>query len=276
MKIVSTILKNHLPKQEAKVVEFIAVLGGWKKLDRPTLSSDLCCAICSGTEHYCPHCDPAIDARRVWICANGSCESNNMKNLSRATTTPSTSFRSIVWAKFCEINAIGDENHEVKFEDINQSDGKRSYMLKFIDIPTGILFMQGVPGSGKTYSAMGICEMFTRKSTSCSFMTQKQMYNKWLDDVKGDGVTNYSNSLCNLEMLVVDDFGTGEISPGFMGFFMDIINTRMQWKNRGTVVTTNLNDKDFGNFCGDALFDRINSGQKFIFKDGGRRKKKVL
>jgi DNA replication protein DnaC len=75
---------------------------------------------------------------------------------------------------------------------------------------------------------------------------------------------------------VIDDFGTAEMSPGFMSFFMDLINTRMQWSNRGTIITTNLNDTKFSEYCGEALADRINTGQLFEFKGKSKRVKKPL
>jgi DNA replication protein DnaC len=72
--------------------------------------------------------------------------------------------------------------------------------------------------------------------------------------------------------LIVDDFGTNEPSDKFMGFFMDLINSRMQWEKRGTVITTNLDEKKLGQFCGDALSDRLNTGTLLIFEGKTRRR----
>jgi hypothetical protein len=272
MKLLSDIAKGFLPPvSEGKIVEFIAVLGGWRKLETPTLSTELQCLICGGTDHYPVHCCPINDLRRVWICGNGSCASNKVKKGDQATTTPPKSQRAILWPLFCEINGIGDLYHDVKFEDVQQSEGKISYMLKFADKPSGILFMQGDPGTGKTYASMAICELFTRRNREAIFCTQKQMFHSWLDTFKPEYCSEYVAKVKAIPLLVIDDFGTAEISPGFMSFFMDLINTRMQWSNRGTVITTNLDDKKFGLFCGDALVDRINTGQLFEFKGKTRR-----
>jgi DNA replication protein DnaC len=184
--------------------------------------------------------------------------------------------RALEWALFCEINTIGDENHGVTFDSLQQGEGKVSYLLKFCNKPRGIILMQGDPGTGKTFSAMAACELFTRKSDSCLFFTQKQMRDKWLIVERGDESSNFNFSVETVNLLVVDDFGTADVTPPFMGFFMDLINSRMQWTDRGTIITTNLDDDKFFNYCGQALTSRINMGQKFVYKGPDRRSPKPL
>ena len=75
---------------------------------------------------------------------------------------------------------------------------------------------------------------------------------------------------------MIDDFATGEPNSKFLEFFMEVINTRIQWSNRGTVITTNLKTKEFNTYCGEALVDRITTGQKFIFVGESRRKPIIL
>ena len=276
MKLVSEIAKDSLPpKSEGKIVHKIAVLGGWKSLENPTMSTELCCTICGKTEHYTPIMYPP-NHEKVWICANGLCESNMSVYQQTKGITPTPSGRAILWPKFCEINGIGNKQSDVKFESINQSQAKIDYMTKWIKSPADIIFMQGTTGTGKTYCSLAMCEYFTRKNMSCIFTTQKQMFNSWMETFKSDRVTGYINKIENVELLVVDDFGTGEISPAFMSFFMDLINTRMQWKNRGTVITTNLENDKFSEYCGEALADRITTGQNFKFEGESRRKNKTL
>jgi DNA replication protein DnaC len=277
MKTLNSIARDSLPPvSEGKIVDMIAVLGGYRKLGAPTLSTELKCMICEGKEHYTPLVDPKIDATRVWICAKGDCVTNSKQNTLKATTTPVTSQRCVQWPLFCEMNGIGDEHHNVKFENIQQSSGKIDYLLKFANKPRGIILMEGDPGSGKTYASMATAEFFTRTNSSCIFTTQKQMLSNWLDTFKSDRVSNYIPKLMECSFLVIDDFGTGDVSPGFMSFFMDLINTRMQWTTRGTIITTNLDSKRFTSFCGEALSDRINTGQQMKFESKTRRTKTIL
>ncbi len=132
--------------------------------------------------------------------------------------------------------------------------------------------MQGPAGSGKTYSAMATCELFTRDDGSCLFFTQKQLADQWQANFNSDKPYLFREKIYSYALLVVDDFGTKDPTPGFLEFFMDVINTRMQWKRRGTIITTNLDDKNMAQFCGSSLSDRLNTGQKLIFTGKTKRK----
>ncbi len=279
MKILSEMAKNSLPDQsEGKIVHMIAVLGGWKKLDNPIMSTDLQCLICGNHGHYTPLIDPAKGKERVWICMDGLCASNNVKKSTPCGYIPSTSKRGLEWAEFIDLNGIGDVYDDVLFENVKQADAKISYMLKFANDPKGIILMRGDPGTGKTYAALAICEMFTRKNSSLLFISQKQLAQQWQDAFKNgtEPLGSYIQRVANRTLLVIDDFGTGEVPPGFMSFFMDIINTRLQWRSRGTVITTNLNGPDLNSLCGEALMDRLMTGQTMEFKGTTRRKKTIL
>ena len=277
MKSISDAVKNSLPPpSDGKIVELICVIGGWRKLDNPTMSTDLECPICEGKEHYIAIADPEKDLRKVWICAKLDCETTELKNQRKATYTPTQDKRALLWPEFCEINGLGDIYHNVKFEDIQQAQKKVEYMLKFANKPQGTILMRGDPGSGKTYSAMAICELFTRKSTSAIFTTHRMMIENWLQTVNGDKLNNYIEKLYNISLLVIDDFSTSEATAKFMSFFMNLIDSRLQWTTKGTVITTNLDIKTFTDFCGRALTDRIMTGQHLEFKVDKTRRKKVI
>jgi len=163
-------------------------------------------------------------------------------------------------------------HHDVKFEKIQQSNSKLAYLLKFALKPYGIIFMKGAPGTGKTYACLGVCEFFTRKDSSCIFCTQTQLHERWLHTFKSDDYFNFIHRVKTCCLLVIDDFATGEISPSFMKFLMDLINSRMQWSDKGTIINTNLNNKDFSIVCGEALSSRINTGVLFEYEGKDRRK----
>lgn len=277
MKEMSTIAKDLLPKtSDSKPVDLICALGGWRKLPATTMSSELQCPLCEGKEHYTVYANPPSDARRVWICAKGDCESNTSMKYAKTMDIPVKAKRAVLWPLFCEINGIGDVYHDVKFEDIEQEPVKVEYMKKFADSPKGIILMQGVRGKGKTFASMGICEYFTRTDPSCTFTTQKQMAGDLLDTFKEDKFSNYIQRMKNVTLLVIDDFGTAQMTPNFLSFFMDLISHRMQWLKKGTIITTNLENDDFSEYCGDSLNDRIRTGKKMIFTGDSRRKKTIL
>lgn len=277
MKMLKDLIFNNLPAKEQNViVELIAVIGDWKKLGKPTLAEELRCLICGGSDYFAPYVDPVKDTRRVWMCADVNCESMSLKNAKSGVDVAPPYPIGVPWPLYCERNGIGDVYHNVRFEDIKQSKEKIAYMLKFLEKPQGIILMQGNPGTGKTYAAMGMCQFFLRKDTSCHFCTQQQMLDKWLE-IKVNGlISNYIEKIRTVKLLVIDDFGTGDISPAFMKFFFDLINTRLQWTERGTVITTNLDNEKMSDFCGEALIDRILTGQIFKFNNTTSRRTKPI
>ncbi len=254
-----------------RMVHFFCSNQGYIPINPPRFAKELECPFCSCTKFYLISLDAE---RKAWMCGS-VCLRSKLPSATQMSPTPPNTKRALEWPLFCELNGIGNIHHDIKFEKVNQSEGKISYMLKFVAAPRGFILMQGDPGTGKTYAAMAMCELFTRKSKFCIFTTQKQMSNNWLNAL-GDSMNNFISSVTLVQFLVVDDFGTGEVNPKFLEFFMDLINTRMQWDNRGTVITTNLDAKKLATFCGEALSDRINTGQQFEFKGKTRRKQTVL
>ncbi len=240
-----------------------------QKCDPPILSTDHACQFCGKSEHA----SPFKSDQRVWLCLNTFCDVYKLTKWDEQYVPTDSTKRFMEWPLFCENNQIGDLHHSLQFEHIQQSSGKIEYMRKFAENPCGMIFMEGPKGTGKTFSAMAICELYTRKKGAARFMTQQQMLKKWMDAVPSDG---FIYSIEITEILVIDDFGIAELTTGFLKFFMDLINTRLQWSNRGTVITTNLDNEKISLYCGEALSDRLMTGQKFVFTGESRRKKTIL
>lgn len=249
---------------------------GFIKLDAPIMSNEYRCPYCDHSGHVCPFIDPSESVDRGWMCLNSFCPTFTRRSRARECLPTRPPVRALEWPLFCEMNGIGDLCHNVKFEEIDQSAGKIEYLTKFVEKPKGLIMMQGAPGTGKTYAAMALCEKFSRTSRSLLFTTQKQLADSWLKSFREEKQSHYADGLMRCQLLVIDDFGTAEISKSLLEFIMQLINTRLQWSNRGTVITTNLSATKLAEFCGDALVDRFNTGQKFAFTGKSRRKEIVL
>lgn len=243
------------------ICEYINSPFGMIKAKEPFNSNDRICEWCGGKDYIAICYDATSRSNaKTWLCLNLSCliykASSNDKRY-QPTLKPK---RCLEWAKFCEINDIGDLHYDVTFENIKQNAEKITILRAFVENPQGIIFMRGGTGRGKTYAAMGTCELFTRYDSSVAFTTQNNLSTKWENKDK-----LFISQLFSCSLLVVDDFGTGFIPNNFMKFFMDLINSRIQWKRKGTIITTNLNGDDLTLICGDALVDRLMSGQIFEF-----------
>jgi hypothetical protein len=273
MKILDDLLKKEVKEeQEDKFIHFISSSEGYKPLETPRWLSEIeGCPFCGSSKLFAW----AVDKDHNAVFCGRVCLASKLPMASTGRDIPAIPQRALEWAFFCEINGIGDQYHDVRFEKIQQNKGKLDYMLKFASSPKGIILMMGGPGTGKSYAALGICEYFTRSSLHCIFLTQKQLATHWVH-TQNDPLDNFLQRLISVPLLVIDDFATGEPNPKFLEFFMGIIDSRLQWKGRGTVITTNLDNKKLANFCGEALADRINTGQIMQFEGGSRRKKTIL
>ena len=264
--IAQKLVKDH---EEDCFVHFYTSNEGYIALDPPKKASEMTCVHCGETKGYTWN---VSKENKAWICGRVCSPSELPIDVKGRVIQPSIK-RAMEWPLFCEINGIGDIHHDVRFEKVEQSKGMLACLSKFASNPFGSMVMQGSPGSGKTYASLAVSELFTRKNPSAIFLTQKQLFDKWLDKFNSR-IQDSLNSLEIVMLLVIDDFGTGELSSGFMAYFLDLINTRMQWTQRGTIITTNLSDLKLSGFCGDALSDRLNTGQKLVFSDKSRRKLK--
>lgn len=232
--------------------------------------------------HHCQWCDEKDHVtfmegkNKCWICINAHCVVNTTKKTVTTTKGTIPYRRALEWPLFCELNDLGDLMHKVNFESIEQSPQKIDYMRKFVSDPSGLIWMEGKYGTGKTYAALGMCELFTRRDNSCIFATQTQMLNKWYINLHKREFCDYGKKLTDVKLLVIDDVGSSTPSPYLLDFFRDMINTRLQWSNRGTVITTNLDVQSFYSFCGVALADRIKTGQCFEFTGASRRKPNLI
>lgn len=271
MRLIGDIAKNIIPKNDTtKIIHAIQQPFMIKYLDNPILETEAQCSICGGNEGKSCYVDPSKSDQTVWFCTKPNCMATSRLSRGTLCAEPPKPLRSILWPSWCEINGIGNRNRDVKFERIEQNERKLRYLLKFTEKPQGIIVMQGPTGTGKTYAALGTCELFTRTNGACLFFTQETLTTIYQDSFKLDR-SGVKAKILKYPLLVIDEFGLREPAPGFLSFFMDMINSRMDWDDRGTIITTNLGDKKLSEFCGDSLMDRLNTGQKFIFDGPTRR-----
>lgn len=278
MKNICDIALKNLPPptSHGDFVEFIVCLGGWKLLPQPTLSSRIECLLCSGKEHITVYANNPPDKRKLWVCLNPKCNSNSKENLPSSSPKTQIPTRAISWSDWCQQMELGDEIEDIRFEMLTQSPRKIDFLLSFALKPYKNVIMRGDKGTGKTFSALATCELFTRKSSSCIFISQKNLTRRWHENFSLDVKDKFLLQISRASLLVIDDFGTAEMTSSFLSFFMDIISDRMQWKEKGTILTTNLKDEDFIKYCGDSLSDRLFVGQTLQFDGPSKRHKQPI
>ena len=90
MKHLAEIAKSQIHAQGSKYVDFVVVIGGWKKLDPAVNADDLPCPVCNSTSYIAPYVDmDKGDLRRVRICTNVDCPSTKKENIPYQNQIPS-------------------------------------------------------------------------------------------------------------------------------------------------------------------------------------------
>lgn len=269
MKTLSQVAQTHISGSDGKLVHYQAVVGGWRKLDTPVISTEIKCAICQGADHGVVIATPIGSIHeKVWICHTRNCASNKDLDHRVSMYPKAPCKRALEWPLFCELNTLGDTCHDISFDKIVQSSEKMQALSDFLTSDNQCLLMYGTKGAGKTYASLGICEYFTRTNPSCIFTTHRNMKK---DFYNSDLSNNYISRVTNVNLLIIDDFGLIEPTESFMEFFMDLISTRLQWKKRKTVLTTNLDFEKFIEICGESLSDRFKRAVRLKFSDSSRR-----
>jgi len=149
---------------------------------------------------------------------------------------------------------------------------------KFARTPLGFMVLSGKNGTGKSFIAKAIYELYAPYKLPyydkdiAYFVTQSKLNSDWLDQKQEGSATEMLTRLKGTKLLIIDDLGTRTPSDAFMDFLFDLFDTR--WNNRnylGTIITTNLNAEDMRLKFSDAITSRVASGICVRFEGQDRR-----
>src|SRR6187549_160849 len=111
MKTLSNIANKFIPKTSEPVLcDYISIVGEYQKIE-PTLSNELTCPICGGTEHYTPLYNPSIDSKRTWLCGNRFCPTLDYANIPRPVR--SIALRVVDWPEFCRRMRLPEDSYGI-------------------------------------------------------------------------------------------------------------------------------------------------------------------
>lgn len=211
--------------------------------------------------------DPSKGIERLWFCLTSEClQLDNVPHAEQDKVKP----KQDGWPKFRERNDIGDtwadlSNPIYQKAEINKALGDMATK------PSGVAILTGKPGTGKTYAAMRVMEFYLRRNGDVAYFTGAGLKTKWLEATRSGEGHKLESKCKNYRLLVIDDFGQKEPTPGYMEFVFDVISHRLQWSDRGTVITSNLQPKEFLTACGEALADRLRVQRWLKFEGKSRR-----
>lgn len=260
---------NKIPGYQCKdkMVNYIWSCGQVIYCNPPLLSSECKCPRCGqiGNGSTCLE-----NSGRGWFCNNLDCVNHH---LSFEKTQAVTAKRAMDWVVFCNQYNIGNLFHNIKFEDLTKfhSSERIELIREFAFRPYSLGVLHGDPGTGKTYIAFSVLELYLRYRNSAVYYESEMLKFAWLDSSKSADLTL---RLRDTELLVIDDFAQGDLSPGYAAFVFSVINYRMGFDNKGTILTTNASVDKLEKYTGGAFLDRLRTARLNIrFKGLSLREK---
>jgi DNA replication protein DnaC len=122
------------------------------------------------------------------------------------------------------------------------------------------LVLAGKPGTGKTHIACGIArELIEQKQLSAVFLTVLQALRHIKSTYRKDSEKSESDAIDDLlqpDLLILDEVGAQLGSEHEKMLMFEIINERYQ-DCKATILISNLNADELGEFLGDRVIDRF-------------------
>jgi DNA replication protein DnaC len=166
-----------------------------------------------------------------------------------------------------------------KLNEIDQkSPQQMEKILSFSKNPKGFLLLAGANGTGKSFVARAIYDIYSTfklpyyDMDEAFFINQSDLNERWLQAKHDSSSFELSSRLKQTKLLVLDDLGTKTPTDTFGDFLYGIIDARWNHKSSlGTIITTNMTGIITRERFGDAILSRISSGIVIRFEGDDRR-----
>jgi len=109
--------------------------------------------------------------------------------------------------------------------------------LTFIERNENIIFI-GKPGTGKSGITMGLLRLALLNGYRGKFYNAQDLLNELYSSLADRTTSRLLKSLCNYDLLVIDELGYLTLTPEQINIFFKLIDMRYQKKS--TIITTNL------------------------------------
>lgn len=238
-------------------------------LATPAMSEAMQCLRCNGKRGLTAMLSPDVNNERVWFCISHECTKlDRMPGKYEKEQEPKK--RVNYWTKWREANDVGDIWSDLSGK-IEQSTGVIKALHNFALQPAKVMILSGHPGTGKTYCAMKVIAYYLQSRSDAIFFTSATLKEKWMQAMNDGTMVHLMHKLREYSLLVIDDFGQLDPTPGYMGMIFDLLNSRLQWKDRGTILTTNQSPEALLMSVGQAMSDRLRSQQWILFNGESKR-----
>lgn len=141
---------------------------------------------------------------------------------------------------------------------------------RFIQEKVALLIV-GPCGTGKSHLAQAIGHAAVKQDNDVLFTTAAQLLSSLYSARANDNFERKFKTLCQMEVLIIDDFGLKPLRSPADEDFHDLIAER--YERKATIVTSNLDFSEWGEafpnkLLGAATLDRLKHGAYRLILDG--------
>ena len=181
-------------------------------------------------------------------------------------------------------NEVNKEKYGVNISPRANAENIKKASINFVEnfdnFNTKNLLFSGGTGLGKTYLSNAIITALLEKGKTALYQTAPVMLDKIISDIfSKDGNSEFSESLLNVDLLIIDDLGTETMNSMKFTELYKIINTRLLNQNgkpTKTVISTNLDLQGLFNTYDERIVSRfVGYYDRFRFFGDDIRFKKI-
>jgi DNA replication protein DnaC len=112
-------------------------------------------------------------------------------------------------------------------------------LMRWAKRPAGWIWLQGNYGGGKTHLGAAACNALARQQRRTFYDTVPRLVKLLRDGIKDHSVDERLERLMQVDVLMLDDLGMGQISAWGEGHLVDLMNERYQ-AELPTIITSNI------------------------------------
>lgn len=178
----------------------------------------------------------------------------------------------MTWQQYCALAQIPERYQE---PDIGPKSDLEAYdyIKRWLDAPKRSMAFIGAPGRGKTYASYYIMRcLLTRNPLShVRFLRSSDADQRMIEECRLWGsARHFIDTLCDVPILLLDDFGIECNSERMERNYYDLIDKRLA-HDRPTIISTNVPINQFEQIFGSRIASRLQEYIKVPFRKGDLR-----
>ncbi len=183
-------------------------------------------------------------------------EAYNKSNLYRLKSDTFDNFNSELFSNEPDVEkygvAISPKQNIEKIKEISQT-----FIENFENPNQKNLLFTGTPGIGKTFLSSCIANEVLKKGYTVLYQTSPLLLDSIFESKFNNKYNSTKENLFQVNLLIIDDLGTENLTAAKFTELFTIINTRLLNPNTKTIISTNLSLEDLAKNYDDRILSRL-------------------